>query len=268
MSDLGFNPALLVEKTASRRKRDARKTLETQLKLHRDIAFGYARYSSEAQNESSIERQREGVAGYCGRSGLKLIDFFADRAQTGQDTDRAELWRCIHACEAHPGCALVVEKLDRALRSHEVYDAIVPRLRRAHVRIHDISGPMTTLTLPIHAYVAAEDFQRQQARMTAGRVEAFKAGRWIGPAPFGYRLVAKRLEIDPETAPIAKTIFEMRYNGASLPEIVRYLEKDLKLAPPGRGRVWNQSTLRRMLASSIYVGIAKYDVEGQRDDRS
>ena len=231
------------------------------LAANSSIAFGYARYSGEGQHESSIERQSAGITGYATSQEMDYQQLFADRAKTGLTADRNGLNECLTECEKFPGCNLIVEKVDRFIRSLAAYDEIIARLRRADITVHDLGGPKDDLTLPIHAYLATEDGRRIQHRMTKGRIEFFKNGGWIGPAPLGYRLVNKKLEIDEEKAAIVRTIFQMRYNRAEINEIIHFLEVDLRLPTPNGGTAWHASTLRRLLQSPIYVGVACYDIE-------
>ena len=85
-----------------------------------------------------------------------------------------------------------------------------------------------------------------------------------GPTPFGYKIVTvhydgydkKKYEIDPETAPIVKEIYEMRANDEKLEDIANYLnEKGYKTA---YGKEFKKTSLERILRNKRYIGTNTY----------
>ena len=112
---------------------------------------------------------------------------------------------------------------------------------------------------------------RVRDSMTSIAVSADR--RWLGGnPPYGYRLavlerVEKRgvgtkgftqtLELDPETAPIARRIFSEYMNGRSLREISAGLEKDMIPSPTGRPQ-WHIGTLSTILDNQTYTGYRVY----------
>jgi hypothetical protein len=67
----------------------------------------------------------------------------------------------------------------------------------------------------------------------------------------------KTLEPNPETAPIAKKIFEMAYNEYSYTDIIYELEKNY--IPPPKGKYWQKSTLYEILHNPIYIGTKAFN---------
>ena len=43
-------------------------------------AVAYMRYSSDNQNETSIEYQRSAISAYCSRNGIQLVEEYVDEA--------------------------------------------------------------------------------------------------------------------------------------------------------------------------------------------
>jgi hypothetical protein len=115
---------------------------------------------------------------------------------------------------------------------------------------------------------------------TAMATQVREQGRYQGGRPpYGYRLVdagphpnrahaawgrrARRLEPDPETAPIVKWIFAQRLAGHSIARITRALNDTgipcLSAADPERnahrsGHAWTATTVRTILANPRYTG--------------
>ncbi len=94
-----------------------------------------------------------------------------------------------------------------------------------------------------------------------------------GPPPFGLRRVevqdngCKRIkwEPDPETAPVAKNIFEMYADGMGFKKITAFLnEKGITTI---RGLPWRSSSFSRMLRNEIYIGNVVYNKEEKRNGR-
>lgn len=88
-----------------------------------------------------------------------------------------------------------------------------------------------------------------------------------GHAPLGYKVVTikfenyikKKLEIDTETAPVVKEIFEMRANSTNIMDIVDYLnEKGYKNI---KGKEFEKASLQTMLSNKRYIGTNFYGAE-------
>lgn len=51
-------------------------------------AVAYMRYSSDNQNETSIEYQRIAIEAYCDRNGIELVGEYVDEAYSGTNDKR------------------------------------------------------------------------------------------------------------------------------------------------------------------------------------
>ena len=63
-----------------------------------NLAIAYYRYSSHAQNEASIEQQREAAEKYAVGHGFQIVKEYADAALSGTSDDRRQLRRHTHFC--------------------------------------------------------------------------------------------------------------------------------------------------------------------------
>ena len=89
----------------------------------------YLRYSSDKQNEQSIEGQQRICKAFCERNDMTIVDVYIDRAlSASKNTDKREdFQRMIKDSEKHQFDAVVVYKLDRFARDR--YDSAVYKNR-------------------------------------------------------------------------------------------------------------------------------------------
>lgn len=104
-----------------------------------NLAIAYYRYSSHAQNETSIDQQRDAALKYADAHGLKIIKEYADEALSGTSDDRPQFQLMISEVARMKPAALVVWKTDRIARSR-VDSAIAKKtIRDAGCAIHYVA---------------------------------------------------------------------------------------------------------------------------------
>ena len=81
----------------------------------------YARFSSEKQNEASIEGQLRECLEYANFNGIEVIGNYIDRAQSAKTDHRPEFQRMIKDSYKHVFDCIIVWKLDRFARNR--YDS-------------------------------------------------------------------------------------------------------------------------------------------------
>ena len=77
----------------------------------------YARFSSEKQNEASIEGQLRECLEYANFNGIEVIGNYIDRAQSAKTDHRPEFQRMIKDSYKRPFDCILVWKLDRFARN-------------------------------------------------------------------------------------------------------------------------------------------------------
>ena len=77
----------------------------------------YARYSSSAQTEQSIEGQLRVCKEYAEKNGITILDEYIDRAMTGTNDNRPAFLRMIEDSKKHQFEKILVYKLDRFSRN-------------------------------------------------------------------------------------------------------------------------------------------------------
>lgn len=226
----------------------------------------YARYSAgPRQTDQSIEGQVTVCTNFCKQRGLTVQEVYADRHISGKTDDRPEFQRLIRDAKSKKFEVVVVYKTDRFARNK--YDSAIYKreLRQAGVQLLYAAetipeGPegiiLESLMEGLAEYYSAELAQK----IKRGIHESAVKGRVIGNSvPLGYRTSAEHTyEIDPETAPVVRKIFEMYIKGISCSDICRYLtERGFRTR---RGQPFNHNSINRILNNKKYIGI--YEAAG------
>lgn len=80
-------------------------------------AARYGRYSSDRQNEQSIEGQFRVIDDYAEKNGIEIVATYIDRAMTGTNDNRADFQRMMKDSDHREWDVILVYKLDRFYRN-------------------------------------------------------------------------------------------------------------------------------------------------------
>ena len=234
-------------------------------------AVVYARYSSHRQGEQSIDGQLSEAHRYALSHGLTIINEYVDRAMTGRNDNREQFQLMLSDSSKKAFDALIVWKTDRIGRNKEEIALNKYHLRKNGVKIHYVAEMIPDspegiiLESVIEGMAAYYSEQLSQNIKRGQRQSASKAQCIGGNRPLGYLMGPdKKFMIDPDTAPIIKTIFEMYSYGKRISEIIIHLN--------GQGfrtrlnRPFTKSSLRTILKNEKYIGIYTYKDEVRIED--
>jgi site-specific DNA recombinase len=206
----------------------------------------YARFSTDLQNERSIEDQVALCRSYAVREDMDVIELYDDRARSGGSImGRDGLLRLMDRARDRAFDVIIVEALDRLSRDMEDLAGIHKRLSFLGIEIRAVhEGVVNTVLVGLRGLVGQlyrEDNAHKVRRGQAGRVGQGLAG---GGLTYGYGPVpgekGKRVVVESE-AEIVRRIFEEYVAGRTPRDIAHDLNKEG--VPPPRGRVWNASTI-------------------------
>lgn len=165
--------------------------------------------------------------------------------------------------DRHTFEAVLVYQLDRFARNR--YDSAInkARLKKNGVRVisarenisDDASGILVEGVLESMAeYYSAELSQKIRRGMNINAEKCLSNGSNPG---LGYRVdEERRFQIDPETAPIVREIFEMYASGKMVTEIIKHL--NAKQVKTSRGKEFNKNSLHRLLRNKRYIDCYVY----------
>lgn len=224
----------------------------------------YARFSTEMQNDKSVDDQFALCAEFARRQRYDVVGHYSDHARTGTTVHgRDGLWRLLDDARADRFDVLVVEALDRLSRDLEDLAGIHKRLTFAGIEIvavHD--GKADALQVGIRGLVSTLMITDLKHKIRRGMSGVVSDGRIAGGRAYGYRPVVGRPGIpeiyEPE-AEIVRRIMSEYAGGRSPRDIAGALNDDC--IPSPRGTTWNASTLNGnegrgygILTNPIYAG--------------
>jgi DNA invertase Pin-like site-specific DNA recombinase len=226
----------------------------------------YGRFSDSSQTEQSIEGQRKVCYEFAERNGYKIIGEYIDRALTGTSDSRPEFLRMIADSAKRQFQGVLVYQLDRFARNRYDSATYKTKLKKNGVKVlsarenisDDASGVLMEAVLEGMAeYFSAELSQKVKRGMTLTAEKCEFTGSGV---PLGYKIVDKKFEIDEQSSPIVKRIFELYLADYNMADIIRYLnENGLKTS---YGNKYNRTSIKRILTNRKYLGIYIYkDIE-------
>lgn len=229
----------------------------------------YARFSSHAQNEQSIEGQLAVCYEFAQRNDLRIVHEYIDRALTGTTDKRPEFLQMIEDSKRKGFMYVLVYQLDRFARNRYDSATYKAKLKKNGVRVlsakenitDDASGILIEGVLESMAeYYSAELSQKIKRGIS---ISASKCKYFGGGVPLGYKIDSdKNYVIDEETAPIVRKMFQMLANGYNYADIARYLnERGIKTS---RGAQWNKNSFQSVFSNRRYLG--KYIFQGNEID--
>lgn len=169
----------------------------------------YCRVSTVEQTQNlSLSTQEQACRQYAEREGYAVAEMFIDRGESAKTTDRPEFQRLIAYCRQHVGKvqAVIVYGLSRFSRNNADHHAIAAMLRGKGISLRSVTEPIDDSPAGrfmegILASMAQFDNDQRAARTRAGLRAAAERGRWIWPAPLGYR-TGSRPAGEPSLVPI------------------------------------------------------------------
>lgn len=224
------------------------------------MAVVYARYSSHSQGEQSIEGQLSAARTYAAARGYTIIHEYADRAMTGRNDERDEFQQMLSDCAKKQFQVIIVWKVDRFGRNREEITFNKYRAKKHGVRVEYVKenvpdGPEgVILESVLEGMAEYYSLQLSQNIRRGNRENAKKCKYSGGRVPLGYKLAAdKTFEINPDTAPIVRSIFTMYAKGQTITEIINQM--NAQGLQTSQNQPFTKNSLRKMLKNEKYIGI-------------
>jgi DNA invertase Pin-like site-specific DNA recombinase len=238
----------------------ALKPVENTRTKDRDMnAVIYARFSSFGQREESIEGQLKICHNFAKEKGLTVISEYIDRATTATNDNRANFQQMIYDSEKGLFDTVIVYQFDRFARNRTDSAIYKSKLKKCGVRVvsateviaDDPSGIMMEGILETFAEYQSADMARKIKR--GQQVNAEKCAYNGGRVPFGYKInKEKHFEVDEDTAPLVRRIFEMYAEGREIKSITEELNSlGIKTQ---QGKAFSPNSLQKILRNKRYTG--------------
>ncbi|WP_082553961.1 recombinase family protein [Rhizobium sp. Leaf453] len=224
----------------------------------------YARYSTDLQNDQSVEDQIRVCRSHADRLGVTVVSEYHDRAKSGASMfGRPGLSALMQAAELSAFDMVIAEATDRLSRDIGDLAHIHKNLTFRSVEINCVNGGKIE-TLQVGMYGVIGQMQREEGakKVKRGMVGVVRSGRNAGGKAYGYTPTVGKpgeLEIVEAEAGTVRRIFEMYRDGFSPRAIAGALNSESVPAP--RGTQWNASTINGngqrgngILRNPIYAG--------------
>lgn len=228
----------------------------------------YIRWSTDDQGDgTTLDVQMEGCKHYILSQGWAYAEdlVFIDDGYSGGSLDRPAMVKLRKAVKAGRVDCVVVFKLDRLSRS--VVDTVQLVLEEWDGLCHVKSArePIDTTNhagkMFFYMLVSYAEWERAviKERTFSGKVKRAEEGKNPGfKPPYGYRLDAGVgvFAVEPAEAAVVKRIYDMYRRGAGMISITYKLNGEgIRFR---EGRLWHESTVKKMLENPIYCGDLQY----------
>ena len=222
----------------------------------------YARYSSHAQRDVSIEQQIRACKKFAQRQDLDVVDIYEDRALTGTSDRRPGFQKMIRDAERAGWSYVIVYTLDRFARNRYDSATYKRKLKNSGVKVlsamENISDDPMGILMESMLEGYAEYYSAELSRKVL-RGHEDNASKCLvnGRLPLGYvRGPDSRYAIEESEAEVVREIFRRVRDGESFASIIDNL--NARGIPTKCGGKWNRSSFNRLLSNERYTGVYIY----------
>ena len=236
-----------------------------------------SRDDGDDRESESISYQRKIIYDFIEKSmqdKFIIIDDYIDDGYTGTNFNRPDFKRLIEDIEKGKVNCIITKDLSRFGRDHIMSGYYLENyFREKNIRYiaindnmdskDDNSYDMLSFKLSFNDYYP-RDISKKIRKV---KIMKMQNGEYqAGQPPFGYRkskTVKNKLEINPETAPIIKLIFDLYLSGISVRKIIQILyDRGIKTPAQYSGKkqylkgndYWQRSFIQKILHNQVYTG--------------
>ena len=247
----------------------------------------YTRVSTSMQIDGySLDAQKSRMKAFCEYNDYEIAGEYEDAGKSGKSIEgRAAFNRMLEDIKDGKDevSFVLVFKLSRFGRNAADVLATLQTMQDFGVNLicveDGIDSSKEAGKLMISVLSAVAEIERENIRIQTmeGRMQKAREGKWNGGfAPYGYKLVGGKLEINEEEAKAIRIIFEQYVNtdiGAN--GLAKYLENHgiRKIARQnGKNPLFDAALIRRIIKNPVYCGKIAYGrrktekIHGTRND--
>jgi DNA invertase Pin-like site-specific DNA recombinase len=242
----------------------------------------YARYSTDRQNEVSIETQIDLGKKFVSDKGWTLVETYADSAISGTSfTSRPGIQQLLAHVKRERIDVVLCVTVDRLSRDVEHSSKILKELNYHDTAIWTVQAGQAISHMELHmrSTLSHELVEQIRYRTREGMKTAARKGKATTRLCYGYRLGQQRdangdrikglREIEPAEAETVLWIFEQYANGVSPAAIAQDL--NARAVPGPQQKYWRDDTIRGdgkrqtgILHNELYVGRIVWNKQNYR----
>ncbi len=232
----------------------------------------YARVSTKREEQqNSLQNQLSLAENIANEKGFIVVDRYIDNGISGTGfKNRSGLNKLLNDLEKKDINVVIAKSISRLGRDTSQALNIANKVEKLGIRLilpedfYDSATSDSSMSFELKAVFAKEESVKLSQRVKLGLQERARQGKYkASVAPYGYKMnsYTQRLEIDDNTAPIVKEIFNFYlYKGWGMFKITNYLMS--KGIPTPRavagavnaGTKWHQNSINGILANPVYTG--------------
>jgi len=219
------------------------------------LAIGYLRVST-AEQRLGPKGQAKELERWAAREGVTLLAVFVDQGLSGARplSERPALLAALAALTERGAGVLVASKRDRMARDVVIMRGIEAETEKSGATVRtadgtsDASGSAGTISKGLFDLLGQWEREVIRERTTAALAVKKARNERVGTVPFGSRLAADGVTLEPDPAEQATlaTMRALRAQGLSLRAVVDELNATLT---PCRGSRWHLTSVARVLRS-------------------
>ena len=255
--------------------------------MEKTKVYIYTRVSTSMQIDGySLDAQKSRMKAFCEYNDYEIAGEYEDAGKSGKSIEgRAAFNRMLEDIKSGKDevSFVLVFKLSRFGRNAADVLATLQTMQDFSVNLicveDGIDSSKEAGKLMISVLSAVAEIERENIRIQTmeGRMQKAREGKWNGGfAPYGYKLVDGKLEINEEEAEAIRIIFEQYVNtdiGAN--GLAKYLENHgiRKIARQnGKNPLFDAALIRRIIKNPVYCGKIAYGrrktekIHGTRND--
>lgn len=227
-------------------------------------ALAYIRVSTKQQGEEDkygVDLQKSRIEEYAKANGIEITDFVIEE---GSGAYEREKWNeiCFSPLEGTYD-SVIVFKNDRVARDTKLYFYYLYVLEKKGIKLisceeqFDDGDGFANIYRAILQFVAEQERKNITLRTSLGRKQKASTGGYAGgKPPYGYKVVAGKLEVNFIEAENVRIVFALHNQGHYVPRIVKFLNEE---GYTYRGKKWTEPAVRRILwGEQTYKGYYHY----------
>lgn len=236
--------------------------------MKNNIVAVYLRVSTDSQTEYSPNAQLKAIKDYAKKHDLQIDPkyIFRDEGISGRNAEkRPEFMRMIATAKTKPHSPfskILVHKFDRFARNREdsvVYKSLLKKECNVDVVsiTEDFGEDKFSVILEAMLEAMAEYYSLNLSdEVMKGMTEKANRGEFQTKAPFGYKMVDKKLIIDESQSKIVKMVYSDYLSGLGFQKIAKKLN-DMKIKT-NCGNNFEVRTIEYILRNPIYCGTVSW----------
>jgi len=198
-------------------------------------AVGYIRVSTEEQAKEgvSLSSQTDKIRKYSDLHDMDLIDIFSDEGVSGKSLDRTGMKKLLELTKTQSINAVIVYKLDRLSRKTKDFLHLIDVFESNDVAFHSIEEKVETKSANgmFFLTIMSAISQWERGIIIERTKEALRHkrsnGDYLGRVPFGFKVLNKRLVINPDEMKVIQKAKRMKREGKSYRDISKSLNLSL-----------------------------------------